>query len=201
MCALLFLSVIVCCWIRTKNIRRTKTRHAQLLDVLRRPPGLANPLPEPDSHLSRPGSSRPPSAPASAPDKWLCTPTRWTSVPEAYQLPATAQYGLLQLPFPQFPPVFYHGGFPGCGRDPQYHQPGPWNLQCTVPIVLPVCLLLLMQIPPQLKYLLHFCRPLGLGPYFERFTAKKRHGANSRSINNISHVSNTLATLTVSMFC
>ena len=32
-CALLFFLVIVCCWIRTKNIRRTKTRHDQLLDV------------------------------------------------------------------------------------------------------------------------------------------------------------------------
>ena len=35
-CALLFLSVMVCCLIPTKNIRRTKSRHTQLLDVLRR---------------------------------------------------------------------------------------------------------------------------------------------------------------------
>ena len=120
MCSLLFLAVIVCCWIRTKNIRRTKTRHSQLLDVLRR---RADPVPEPDFRTS-PGSARP-AAPSSAPDRWLRTPTGWTSIPEAYQLPASSQYGLPQLPYPQFPPVVYHGGhhtfsqcvFPGCGRD------------------------------------------------------------------------------------
>ena len=114
-CALLFLSVIVCCWIRTKNIGRTKTRHAQLLDVLRCPPG---PDPEPDSRTPCPGSARPTAAPASAPDKWLRTPTGWTSVPEAYQLPVTSKYGLPQLPYSQFPLVVYHGGhhpFSQCG--------------------------------------------------------------------------------------
>ena len=35
-CALLFFAVIVCCWFRTKNIRRSKRSHSQLLDVLRR---------------------------------------------------------------------------------------------------------------------------------------------------------------------
>ena len=34
-CALCILSVIVCFWIQTKNIRQTKARHSQLLDVLR----------------------------------------------------------------------------------------------------------------------------------------------------------------------
>ena len=103
-CALLFISFIICCWIRTKNIRRTNTRHAQLLDVLRRPSGRAESVPETDSRFPRPVSSRFPSAqPYSAPDKWLSTPTGWTSVPKAYQLPASSQYGLPQLPFPQFP--------------------------------------------------------------------------------------------------
>ena len=82
-----------------------------------------------------PGSARP-SAPSSVPDKWLCTPNGWTSVPEAYHLPASSQYGLPQFPYPQFPPVVYHGGhhtfsqcgFPGCGRD--YHgrsEPLPYR--------------------------------------------------------------------------
>ena len=97
-------------------------------------PGRVEPDSEPDSRFPRPVSSKPPSAqPASAPQKLLRTPTGWTSMPEAYQLPATAQYGLPQLPFPQFSPVVYYGrhqpfsqcgfpGSPGCGRDPQYPQ-------------------------------------------------------------------------------
>ena len=121
-CALLFFAVVVCCWIRTKNIRRYKRSHSQLLDVLR---SRSDPVPESDLR-TRPGSVKP-SAPSSAPDKWLRTPTGWTSVPEAYQLPAASQYGLPQLPYPQFPPVVYHGGhhtfsqcgFPGCGREYQ----------------------------------------------------------------------------------
>ena len=66
---------------------------------------------------------------------WLRTPTGWTSVPEAYQLPESSQYGLPQLPYPQFPPVVYYGGhqpfsqceFPGCGRDSQYREPLPYR--------------------------------------------------------------------------
>ena len=120
-------AVVVRCWIRTKNIRRSKRSHSQLLDVLRR---RTDSVPEPDFRARR-GSARP-SAPSSVPDKWLRTPTGWTSVPEAYQLPASSQYRLPQLPYPQFPPVVYHGGhhtfsqcgFPGCGRD--YHgRPEP----------------------------------------------------------------------------
>ena len=120
MCALLFIAIVVCCWIRTKNIRRHKRAHSQLLDVLRRP----EPVPDSDSH-ARPGTARP-AAPPSAPDRWLRTPTGWTSIPEAYQLPAT----------PQVPPVVYHGGhhtcsqcgFPGCGRDFQGRpEPMPYR--------------------------------------------------------------------------
>ena len=138
-CALLFVSVIICCWIRTKNIRKTETCHAQLLDVLRRPSGRAEPVSEPDPRFPRPVLSRTQSSkPSSAPDKWLRTPTGWTSVPEAYQLPASSQYWLPQLPFPLFPPVVYHGGhqpfskcgFPGCGRDPQCHESLPYRA-CT----------------------------------------------------------------------
>ena len=92
-CALLFFAVVVCCWIRTKNIRRSKRSHSQLLDVLRR---RTDPVPEPDFR-ARPGCARP-SAPSSAPDKWLRTPTGWTSIPEAYQIPASSQYGSHSCP-------------------------------------------------------------------------------------------------------
>ena len=92
--------VPLCHRLLLKNIRRTKRRHAQLLDVLRRPPGRAEPVTEPDLRAPRPGSSRPAAAPASAPDKWLRTPTGWTSIPEAYQLPASSQCGLPSCPTP-----------------------------------------------------------------------------------------------------
>lgn len=86
---------------------------------------------EPDSRARAEISRVPSSQPAfSVPDKLLHTPTGWTSVPEAYQLPATSHLGLPQLPFPQFLPIIFHGGhqsfcqcgYPGCGGDQQCPQ-------------------------------------------------------------------------------
>ena len=55
-----------------------------------------------DEHGDGQGPKFPFPQSSSPQDRWLCTPTGWTSVPEAYQLPESSQYGLLQLPYPQF---------------------------------------------------------------------------------------------------
>ena len=103
-CALLFISIIICCWIRTKNIRRTKTRHAQLLDVHAAPQvGLSPSLSQtrgfpakchPNSRLLSPllprtdGSATPPGGPQ-------------CQRPISSQCPLSTDF--LSCPFPSFP--------------------------------------------------------------------------------------------------
>ena len=89
-CAMFFLAVL-CCWIRSRNIRQSRARHGQLLGLLRsssvRP---SEPLPESPVAPGKVESPRKPSPtkslPASYPDstRWLQTPSGWASVPEAY---------------------------------------------------------------------------------------------------------------------
>ena len=133
-----FLIVLLCCWIRSRNIRQSRACHGQLLDLLRSSSGRASePLSEPRvvpskvEPLRKTGPAK--SAPASYPDpaRWLRTPSGWTSVPEAY-VPNKRKFP--RLPYPEFPPVLYHGshfnhpfsqcGIPGCGRDSSSTVPG-----------------------------------------------------------------------------
>ena len=135
-CAMFFLAVLLCCWIRSRNIRQSWDRHGQLLALLRSPSGRsAEPLPEPRATPGRVSSPRKsgPSAPASVPypdpARWLRTPSGWTSIPEAY-VPDDRQYP--RLPYPEFPPVLYQGshfnhpfsqcGMPGCSREPVQYR-------------------------------------------------------------------------------
>ena len=89
-------------------------------------PSSGRPEPVPDQDARFPWPKFPFPQSSALQDRWLRTPTGWNSVPEAYQLPESSQYGPRQLPYPQLPPVVYYGGhqpfsqcgFPGCGRDP-----------------------------------------------------------------------------------
>ena len=137
---LFFLAVLLCCWIRTRNIRRSRAHHGQLLDHLHSSSGRApNSLPqsrvvparaEPARKLV---SSKPPlssSYPEAA--RWMRTPTSWTSVPEAYA-PDDRQFP--RLPYLEFLPILYHGGHfnhpfsqcgvLGCGRDSIQYRSRP----------------------------------------------------------------------------
>ena len=138
-CAMFFLAVLLCCWIRSCNIRQSRARHGQLLDLLRSSSGRpSEPLPEP---RVAPGMGEPPrkpgpskSLPASYPDsaRWLRSPSGWASVPEAYA-PYERQFP--RLPYQESPPVLYHGshfkhpfsqcGIPGCGRDSIQYRSRP----------------------------------------------------------------------------
>ena len=88
--AMFFLAVLLCCWIRSRNIRQSRACHGQLLDLLRSSSGRS-PEPLTKSRVA-PGKVEPPRKPgpvkpfpASYPDssRWLRTPSRWTSVPQA----------------------------------------------------------------------------------------------------------------------
>ena len=123
-CALFFLAVIVCCWIRTKNIRRgSKSRHFPALGHVALQafpcPRLSRVirLQSRASELLGYRVTWPIICSLCFPLlTWLCTPTGWTSVPEVYQLPAASQLQLppssscLSFPFSCSPPVVYNGG-------------------------------------------------------------------------------------------
>ena len=55
--------------------------------------------------------------------KWVRTPSGWASVPSAYQPPVPGP--IVQLPFPQFPPVVYDGTSMERGGYPAYPFPRP----------------------------------------------------------------------------
>ena len=126
-----FLAVLLCCWIRSCNIRQSRASPGKLLYLLRSSSGRSpDPLPETRvvSGRAEPARKTVPSKPLSPPypdaTRWIRTPSSWTSVPEAYA-PDDRQFP--RLPYSEFPPVLYHGshfklpsvqfGFTGCGQD------------------------------------------------------------------------------------
>ena len=110
--AIISLTVLICCWLRAKGMRRSKHRHRQLLSTISL--AIVPGPPSGDRGPIAPESWSPGIHTSEAP-KWVRTPSGWASVPGPY-LPAPGP--IVQLPFPQIPPISYdgssleRGGFP-----------------------------------------------------------------------------------------
>ena len=140
-CALFFLAILLCVWIRSRNVCQSRARHSQLLELLCSSSSSSGQLPDPlpESRIAhgraeparKPTSSKPMS-PYPEATRWMRTPSCWTSVPEAYA-PNDQQFP--RLPYPEFPPILYHGGHynhpfsqcgvPGCGRESLQYRSRP----------------------------------------------------------------------------
>ena len=113
--AIIALAVIICCWLRAKGQRRSKHRHRQLLSTIK---SAIVPGPQTGDHSSEShGSGVYPSKSA----KWVRTPSGWASAPGPYLPPDPGP--IVQLPFPQFPPVCYDGSTLERGGYPAYPFP------------------------------------------------------------------------------
>ena len=109
--AIISLAFLICCCLRAKGMRQSKHRHRQLLSTIS---STIVPGPPTGERSSAPESQSPGIHPSEA-AKWVRTPSGWASVPCPY-LPTLGP--VIQLPFPQFPPISYDrsslewGGYP-----------------------------------------------------------------------------------------